>query len=231
VRDLAEEFAFTAHIRSRGEDKKEIKERAGHKARRWVVERTHSWLNGDGDLDLALAGQASPGSCISKVYRNNASVVNTPPSAPTSLSARVSGAGPHNVRFSWNAATDAETPQPGLTYNLRVGTTPGVDEIMSGQASVGGSGDGKRLIPTMGSCQHNTSWTLHLPPRAYYWSVQAVDTVFAGSAWAAEQSTEARPAVTPFAGGCLPGAASAAAFALRLLAAWLALGRGGRSES
>lgn len=45
VRDLAEEFAFTAHIRSRGEEKKEIKERAGHKARRWVVERTHSWLN------------------------------------------------------------------------------------------------------------------------------------------------------------------------------------------
>ena len=45
VRDLAKEFAFTAHIRSRGEEKKEIKKRAGQKARRWVVERTHSWLN------------------------------------------------------------------------------------------------------------------------------------------------------------------------------------------
>jgi len=45
VRDLLEEFGFTAHIRSRGEEAKDIKEKAGFKARRWVVERTHSWLN------------------------------------------------------------------------------------------------------------------------------------------------------------------------------------------
>ncbi len=45
VRDLVKEFGFTAHIRSRGEEKKAIKERAGYKARRWVVERTHSWMN------------------------------------------------------------------------------------------------------------------------------------------------------------------------------------------
>ncbi|MCC6347752.1 MAG: IS5 family transposase [Nitrospirales bacterium] len=42
---LAEEFKFTAHIRSRGEEAKEIQRTARHKARRWVVERTHSWLN------------------------------------------------------------------------------------------------------------------------------------------------------------------------------------------
>ncbi len=40
-----EEFAFTAHIRARGEEAKALKEEAGYKARRWVVERTHSWLN------------------------------------------------------------------------------------------------------------------------------------------------------------------------------------------
>jgi len=45
VGDLAKEFAFTAHMRSRGEEKNEIKKRAGYKARRWVVERAHSWLN------------------------------------------------------------------------------------------------------------------------------------------------------------------------------------------
>jgi putative transposase len=45
VRDLAKEFEFTAHIRSRGEEAKAIKHRAGFKARRWVVERTHSWMN------------------------------------------------------------------------------------------------------------------------------------------------------------------------------------------
>lgn len=45
VRELAKEFGFTLHLRSRGEEAKEIKKKAGHKARRWVVERTHSWLN------------------------------------------------------------------------------------------------------------------------------------------------------------------------------------------
>ncbi len=45
VRDLLVEFGFTAHIRSRGEEAQAIKDRAGQKARRWVVERTHSWMN------------------------------------------------------------------------------------------------------------------------------------------------------------------------------------------
>jgi Transposase DDE domain. len=45
VRDLTVEFDDTAHIRARGEEAQAIKREAGHKARRWVVERTHSWMN------------------------------------------------------------------------------------------------------------------------------------------------------------------------------------------
>ena len=45
VREIVAEFGFTAHIRSRGEEAEAIKRRAGTKARRWVVERTHSWLH------------------------------------------------------------------------------------------------------------------------------------------------------------------------------------------
>ena len=45
VRRTLEEFGFTAHIRSRGEEAKAIKREAGFKARRWVVERSHGWLN------------------------------------------------------------------------------------------------------------------------------------------------------------------------------------------
>jgi putative transposase len=45
VRGLLEEFGFTAHIRARGEEAQALKRRAGYKARRWVVERTHSWMN------------------------------------------------------------------------------------------------------------------------------------------------------------------------------------------
>jgi putative transposase len=45
VRDILEEFGFTAHIKARGEEAQAIKRKAGFKARRWVVERTHSWMN------------------------------------------------------------------------------------------------------------------------------------------------------------------------------------------
>lgn len=43
VREVAAEFGYSTHIRCRGEEAKAKKE--GQKARRWVVERTHSWLN------------------------------------------------------------------------------------------------------------------------------------------------------------------------------------------
>jgi putative transposase len=45
VRDLLAEFGFTAHIRARGEEAKALKQEAGYKARRWIVERTHSWMH------------------------------------------------------------------------------------------------------------------------------------------------------------------------------------------
>ena len=36
---------FDPHVRSRGEEKKDLSDSPGKKARRWVVERTHSWMN------------------------------------------------------------------------------------------------------------------------------------------------------------------------------------------
>ena len=44
VRDILAEFGFTGHIRSRGEEAQALKREAGQRARRWVVERSHSWL-------------------------------------------------------------------------------------------------------------------------------------------------------------------------------------------
>ncbi len=45
VRDTVHEFGFTVHIRSRCEEALELIQDAGKRARRWVVERTHSWMN------------------------------------------------------------------------------------------------------------------------------------------------------------------------------------------
>jgi transposase len=45
VREILAEFGFTAHIKARGEEAKELAQEAGKRARRWVVERSHSWMN------------------------------------------------------------------------------------------------------------------------------------------------------------------------------------------
>src|SRR5512135_2956096 len=45
TRELVREFRFTAHVRARGEEARALKREAGFKARRWVVERTQSWMN------------------------------------------------------------------------------------------------------------------------------------------------------------------------------------------
>jgi transposase len=45
VRDLLAELGYTAHIRPRGEEAQALKRHERAKARRWVVERTHSWMS------------------------------------------------------------------------------------------------------------------------------------------------------------------------------------------
>lgn len=46
VYELLEEYGYTIHIRLKGKERGSIKEGIPkYRARRWVVERTHSWMN------------------------------------------------------------------------------------------------------------------------------------------------------------------------------------------
>jgi hypothetical protein len=45
VCEQVQAFGWSAHIRIRGEEKQAKREIPGYRARRWVVERTHSWMN------------------------------------------------------------------------------------------------------------------------------------------------------------------------------------------
>jgi transposase len=45
VRAWLDECGVTAHIKARGEEAQALKHEASVKARRWVVERAHSWIN------------------------------------------------------------------------------------------------------------------------------------------------------------------------------------------
>jgi FG-GAP-like repeat/FlgD Ig-like domain len=140
----------------------------------------------DGDLDVLLTGfEHDSSSRISRIYRNNTSIPNTPPSSPTGLT--VSWESYNSIQLQWDPSTDTETPQPGLNYNLRVGTTPGSGDICSAMALP----SGHRLVPGLGNTNANTYWSIlgSLNPEImYYWSVQALDNCFAGSAFAPTDS-------------------------------------------
>lgn len=45
IRDLLTKLDLTPHIRSRGEEAKDLRDDPVRRARRWVVERIHSWIN------------------------------------------------------------------------------------------------------------------------------------------------------------------------------------------
>jgi hypothetical protein len=151
-------------------------------------------LDGDLDVDLVLTGSNASSTPTLRLYRNNAAVPNTAPSQPANPSAQVSGT---SATFIWDAASDAQTPSPGLTYNLRVGTTVGGSQLISD------GGTGVRQLVQLGNANQRLSWTVRLPQLAkYYWSVQAVDASFAASSFTPEQSF-----ATPFsdAGAILEG--------------------------
>ena len=45
VREVLAAWGYTAHLRTGGEEADAKQQIPGYRARRWVVERTHSWLN------------------------------------------------------------------------------------------------------------------------------------------------------------------------------------------
>jgi len=132
----------------------------------------------DGRLDFLITGQTA------QLWRNNVSGSNSPPTAPTGLSAEVH---PNSVILSWHPPSDDHTPSSGLTYNLTLGTTSNSVNVASPMANLS---SGFRRVVELGGANQRTSWTFtNLPPAAiYYWSVQAVDTSFAGGAFAPVQT-------------------------------------------
>jgi hypothetical protein len=145
-------------------------------------------FDGDGRLDLLVTGATLPRTHptyggdlrpVTLLYRNTVLVSgNASPSTPQGLATQVASGG---TTFTWNASTDGETDQKAITYNIRVGTTPGGIDIVSPLSNIS---SGFRRLPKPGRQGTRTSATLrNLAPGTYYWSVQAVDHECAGSSF------------------------------------------------
>jgi hypothetical protein len=111
--------------------------------------------DGDGRLDVLLAGNTGS-ERVTRLYRNAsaAASTNTVPGAPAGLSAAPSN---QTATLSWNAAADGETASSNLSYNVRVGRSPGAGDVLSGMANLG---TGLRGLPAFGNAGHRRSYTL-----------------------------------------------------------------------
>ncbi len=126
--------------------------------------------------------ESESGDYVSVVYNNENLLINSPPTIPDGLIADVNN---NSVILNWNPSTDLESLNTNLTYNLRLGTTPGGNEIVSSMANA----DGTLKIPKQGNVSQNKNWYLkNLPLGTYYWSIQAIDNNFEGSGFAVESS-------------------------------------------
>ncbi|HLP72425.1 MAG TPA: FG-GAP-like repeat-containing protein, partial [Bacteroidales bacterium] len=129
------------------------------------------------------------------LFKNLTSVNNSAPSAPASLRSVVGKAGYYTVTFLWDNGSDDHTPPAGLSYNLRVGTAPGSNNIMSSMSSP--VSPYTLMNPGIGNVGFNKSWTLgDLAPGTYYWSVQTIDKSGVASAFYADQKFIVEPPFT-----------------------------------
>ncbi len=146
----------------------------------------------DGDLDMVTSGVGNQQ--YTHLYRNNlATPANTPPSAPTNLQVQVVGT---QATLSWSPSTDGQTPAAALSYNLRVGSSPGGSQLVAPMAN---TSNGYRRIAQTGSTGSNTSWSLSLSSfpitATLYFSVQAIDGAFAGSGFGTEAVFSGAPII------------------------------------
>ncbi|MCK5838435.1 MAG: T9SS type A sorting domain-containing protein [Bacteroidales bacterium] len=139
----------------------------------------------DGDLDILLAGTNLDGLASTLLYRNDVDIANTIPDTPANQQVIQNG---NMVTLCWSKSLDLETPASALTYNIRVGTEPGLGDIVSPMSD---ESSGYRKRVTIGNTGQDSCKTLHnLEQGTYYWGVQAVDNVFAGSWFSEEMSFE-----------------------------------------
>jgi hypothetical protein len=139
-----------------------------------IVTRVANWVDYDLDHDLDLfAG--------SQLVRNNVDKKNTPPTKPTNIQA--DSVYNNAIYLKWNPATDNETAQPGLSYQIFVGTQSHAQDIVNANANLA---NGFKKIAEGGSSKGTKTIVTNLEGGDYFFGVQSIDAAFEGSAFSDE---------------------------------------------
>ena len=145
-------------------------------------ESSFAWgdVDNDKDLDVVIMGGSSASSAM-KLYYNQSSPgrPNTVPDPPENLNASLNQL-TGRVVFEWDPplSQNDQTPDTSLTYDMRVGSSPGSHDIHSGVMPV-----------SNGNTGFGTVHSLALDPGTYYWTVRTVDGGWERSNWAPPQQT------------------------------------------
>ncbi len=135
-------------------------------------------INLDSTPDLIANGTTGIGHdslTFSHVYLNTTAGANQQPAPPTALTAFAVST---RAIFTWGAGTDDIDDPVSLSYNVRIGTTPGGKELMSSSVPFNQTNVGQRLIREFNEIPHGT----------YYWAVQTVDAAGNKSDWSPEDT-------------------------------------------
>ncbi len=146
--------------------------------------------NGDGRADIFTGGRKNGSNITGIIYENPIASVNTPPGRPTPNAAEMLQ---DSVRITWLPGSDKESS--GLYYNLRIGTSPGGNDVLSALSH----DDGTRKMVTTGNIQQSLSFNLKdiSPSTRYYYSIQSIDKGYAASPWSDEMDFTTQPVAPP----------------------------------
>ena len=166
-------------------------------------------IDGDNDLDFAIAGESSSSSNnIIKTYlnvRNESAdvqgsssdidlsiqgsilddqpifIVNNRPTVPGNLTAEQLSYNADLDSYQVKFTWDASSDDHTPVPGLTYGLKVGTYSGGDDVMKVNALANGYRLSAGKGNVEHNVEWVLNVPEGEYYWSVQAIDASYAGS--------------------------------------------------
>lgn len=139
-------------------------------------------LDNDGKLEIWISGRNEGVTELYPLPDNITVTANTRPSAPAAPTLSYTDG---SLTITWGNGSDDKTAVADLTYALRIGTTPGGNEILAAHANA----DGTRRNFLDGNMGKEHAYTINLTsytPATIYVAVQAIDAQHAGSVWSQE---------------------------------------------